>query len=353
MKIRNIIIVVALIAVLLVLKLILFPSHSEETKGPQQAKGGAAVITAYVLRSETLSNEVYASGTAVANEQVELQPEISGKVVLINFSEGTAVTKGQLLVKINDAELQAQSKKLKLQHALAEERMKRQEKLLAVQGISQEEFDVVKNEFEVIRAEMEFSEAQIAKTEIRAPFNGVIGLKNVSPGAFVSPSVVIASIQQVNPVKIDFSLSERYSSLVKKGDRIVFSLEGQTEKMNAEVFAVEPRIDMATRSLKVRALCSNKDSKVFPGAFVRVQLALSEIDSAMMIPTESIVPVLKGQKVFRIRGGKAESVKVETGLRTDQRIQITNGLQPGDTVAVTGIMQLRDGAQVKITGLKK
>lgn len=353
MRIRNIIIIIAVIAVLVTIKLLFFPSPSaNKESGAPRNKGSKSNVTAMVVKPEKLSNEVFASGTILANEEVQLQPELSGKIVQLNFREGGLVSKGQLLVKINDADLQAQYKKLQLQYALAEERMGRQKQLLSISGISQEEFDVAQNQFNVIKADMDFATAQIAKTEIRAPFSGVIGLKNVSEGSYVTPATIIASIQQIDPVKIDFAVSERYSYLTKKGDKVIFSIEGNKEKLTGEVYAVEPKIDLNTRTLQIRAICPNSKGNIYPGAFARVQLALSDIDSALMIPTECIIPDMKGQKVYRIKNGAAEFARVETGLRTDARIQIMSGISPGDTIITTGLMQLKPGSQVKITELK-
>lgn len=355
MRIKNLIVIVLVVGVLLAIKFIFFPSESSEqdTKGGKSGGGGPSNVTAMVLQSEKLSNEVYASGTIMANEEVQLHPELSGKITQLNFQEGSKVSKGQLLVKINDADLQATYKKLQLQNKLAEEKLNRQKQLLAINGISQEEFDILQNQYDVIKSEMDFATAQIAKTEIRAPFDGVVGLKSVSEGAYVSPASIIASIQQINPVKIDFSVSERYSSVVRKGDKVLFTIEGNKEQFTAQVFAFEPKIDMATRTLQVRAICSNAKGDIFPGSFARVQLALSDIDSTLMLPTEAVIPDLKGKKVYRIKDGKAESVKVITGLRTDEKIQITEGLNIGDTIIIRGIMSLRPGSAVKVTEFKK
>ena len=357
MRLKSIIVIALVIALLLGIKFMFFPSEGSQqdskSGGKPGAKGGpASNVSAYVLKNEKLSNEVYASGTIMANEEVQLQPELSGKIIKINFQEGSKVSKGQLLVKINDADLQANYKKLQLQYKLAEERMDRQKKLLAISGISQEEFDILQSEYNVVKAEMDYATAQIEKTEIRAPFDGIVGLKNVSEGAYVSPSIVIASIQQINPVKIDFSISERYSSVVKKGDKLSFRIEGNDQVLKGQVFAVEPKIDMATRTVQVRAVCPNPKGDIYPGAFARVQLALNDIDSALMIPSEAVIPDLKGKKVYRIKNGQAEYVKIITGLRTDEMIQITSGLTAGDTVITRGIMSLKPGSHVQVTDLK-
>lgn len=351
MKVKNVIIVVVVIGVLLGAKFLFFPAEDPAQQG-KKMQGAPSNVTAYVLRSEKLNNDVYATGTVLANEEVILQPELSGKIIQLNFREGEAVKKGQLLVKINDADLQANYKKLDLQLSLAEEKLKRQKQLLSISGISQEEYDIAQNQFNVIKADLDYVAAQIAKTEVKAPFDGVIGLKNVSEGAYVSPATNIASIQQLDPVKIDFSVAERYSSAVKKGDKVLFSVEGVTE-VEGLVYAVDPKIDIATRTIQVRAICKNSKNAIYPGAFARVKLLLNDIDSALMIPTEAVIPDLKGKKVYRIKNNTVEPAKVITGLRNDSRVQIIDGLENGDTIVVRGIMQLKPGAVVKITEIKK
>jgi membrane fusion protein (multidrug efflux system) len=357
MKLKNLILLAVVITALLLAKFFFFPSQSgvPDQKGGGKPGGGGgapANVTAVVLHPEKLSNEVYASGTIMANEEVKLQPELSGKIVQLNFQEGSKVSKGQLLVKINDADLQANYKKLQLQYKLAEEKLNRQKQLLAINGISQEEFDVLQNQYDVVKADMDYATAQIAKTEIRAPFDGMIGLKSVSEGAYVTPATVIAGIQQVNPLKIDFFVAEQYSAAVKKGAELHFTVEGNNEKLSGQVYAVEPKIDMSTRSLQVRAVCPNAKGTILPGAFARVQLQLGGVDSALMLPTEAVIPDLKGKKVFVIRNGQAEPQKVVTGLRTDEKIQVVEGLKAGDTVVARGIMQLKPGTPVKIKELK-
>lgn len=352
MKLKNVIIIIVLIVGLLGLKYIFFPSGSGKKNVPQNSKPTLKNVTAYIVKPEKMINEITASGTIKANEEVQLQTELAGKITELNFKEGSKVTKGQLLIKINDADLQAQYKKLKLQYALADERMQRQEQLLAIKGISQEDFDIAQNQHNTIKADMDFATAQIAKTEIRAPFNGVIGLKSISEGAYVTPNTIIANIQQIDPVKIDFSVPERYASLVKQNDTVIFTIDGNKEKHIGKVFAIDPKIDITNRTLQIRAICPNSKNDIFPGAFARVQLVLSDVNNAIMIPTEAIIPDIKGEKVYYLKNGRAEFVIVETGLRTASTIQITKGLAIGDTVITTGIMQLKPGALVNITDLK-
>lgn len=354
MKIKNIIIIIVIVGGLLALKFYMFPSQvtgGGNAPGPQN-KPSSAAITAFIVKTEKLENSIYASGTVLANEEVELKPEIAGKIVQLNIKEDAPVSKGQLLVKINDAEYQAQLKKLKVECDLAETELTRAKELLKINGISQQDADVSENKVKSLKADMDYQQSLIAKTEIRAPFDGWVGLKNVSEGAYVTTTTVIANIQQINPLKLDFSVSERYFDQVKKGDKVVFTIDGIRKNLNGEVFAIEPKIDLATRTLKIRAICPNNQGTIFPGAFAHVQLALGDIDNAMMIPTEAIIPDMQGKKIFRLKDGKADYARVETGLRTEAKIQVTDGLSVGDTIVTTGIMQLKPGMAVKITDLK-
>jgi membrane fusion protein (multidrug efflux system) len=206
----------------------------------------------------------------------------------------------------------------------------------------------VLNDLNTIKADADLVKAQIAKTEIRAPFNGTIGLRSVNEGSYIAPTSVIASIQDINPVKIDFAIPERYLDAVKVGNPVMFTIPGSGKKYSGKIYAIEPKIDIGSRTIKLRAICDNTDGGILPGSFAQIQLELDAIKNAIMIPTEAVIPELKGQKVFIAKEGKAVSVKVETGLRNDQKIQITSGLSAGDTLIITGIMQLKKDAPVKV-----
>lgn len=353
MRNKTIYIILFIIAALALIKIFFL---KPENAGPPSAGGNqkaqTVTVTGFVAAPSLLENNISSSGTVFAYEEVDLRPEMSGKLVSVLFTEGTNVTKGQLLAKINDADLQAQLKKLNLQYKLAKEREGRVKGLLDINGISQEEYDVAANELQTIEADMEFTRAQIAKTEIRAPFNGKIGLKSVSEGSFVSNTNVIASIQQTELLKIDFSIPEKYAALVKVNDTVKFSVEGINGKMNARVAAIEPRIDAQTRNIMIRAVYKNSGTNVYPGAFAKVELITSK-KQAYMIPTEAIIPEMKGNKIFVVKNGKAMPLKVETGLRSEDKIEILSGLNPGDTVITTGIMSLKPEMNVKIIQLKK
>ncbi|MBU0487841.1 MAG: efflux RND transporter periplasmic adaptor subunit [Bacteroidetes bacterium] len=353
MKRTFLYIIILLIVVLLVfVKIKFFTPDNPKGNNNMQGKPKTALVTAIVAKPETLDNKIFVSGSVVANEAVDLVPEIAGKITLINFREGSRVSKGELLVKFNDADLQAQQKKNRLNEKLAAEKESRQKQLLEIGGVSQEEYDIALTELNSVKADIELTQAQIEKTEIRAPFSGIVGLRSVSAGSFVSTSTKIASIQQTDPLKIDFFIPEKYASLVKTGDSLTYTVVGNDETYIALVAAIEPAVDDITRTIHIRAVTHNHGGRILPGASARIIFPLSKSESAILIPTEAVIPILKGQKVFVCRDGNAEEAIIKTGLRTETSVEIIDGIQAGDTVIVTGIMQLKAGIPVKITAIQ-
>jgi len=190
--------------------------------------------------------------------------------------------------------------------------------------------------------------AQLAKTELRAPFNGMVGLKQVSEGAYVSPNTLITTLQEIDPVKIDFTLPGKYSGWMKPGQPIRFTIQGSETRFQGKVYAVDPRIDPESRTLRLRAVCPNAESRVLPGAFATIEVPLQTVESALTVPSEALSADARGAKVFLFRGGKAEPRPVQAGLRTDSLVQITNGLAVGDTVITSGVVQISPGAPVTL-----
>lgn len=347
-KLRVPIIIILVVVVLALLKI--FVVDAGKNKGGQaQNKGQApSPVTVAVVKPARVENNILITGDVIANEEVELRPEMSGKIVSINFTEGSFVRKGQLLVKINDADLQATLRKLNSQLKISQEKEDRLDKLLKINGVSQEDFDIAKNSTQSLNSDIDFTKAQIAKTEIYAPFDGVIGLKSVSNGSYVTSANVIATIQQLKPVKIDFSVPERYAPLITNSTEVKFNVRGNDQLHAAKILAIEPKIDPATRTLRIRAIYPNADGKVLPGAFAEVKLDLQDNEESYLVPTQALIPGIRGQKAFVVKGGKARSVDVETGIRNDSTIQVLKGLKEGDSLIVTGVMVLRDEAAIKI-----
>lgn len=332
---------------------ILFESNQEANAQSNSDGADRLEVDAVELDYETIQDRIYSTGSIQANEVVELASETSGIITDIHFDEGSQVRKGDLLLEINDSELQAQKQRAQFRLNLAEQREERQARLLERGGISQDDYDATLNEVNVLKSELRLINAQIEKTEIRAPFTGILGLKYASPGAYITPSSRIASLQEVNPVKIDFSVPERYIAKIQAGITINFTVQGVDSTFTGEVYAVEPRVDTETRTLQIRALSKNQENLLYPGAFANIELVLNQINDALMVPTIAVIPELNAQKVFVSNNGTVEQRMVSTGIRTSEKVQIIDGLQIGDVVLTTGLLQVRPGMEVNVTETTK
>ncbi|MEJ7560294.1 MAG: efflux RND transporter periplasmic adaptor subunit [Pedobacter sp.] len=320
--------------------------------GPGSAGGRGLQVDGIVVTASDFTNDLEVTGTIEANESVSLRSEVSGLVTRINFTEGTTVSKGALLVKINDRDIQAQ-----LQEALTRQRLSgtnenRSKQLLEKGAISQEEYDTSLADLQSLRSQTSLIRAQLAKTSIYAPFSGRIGLRSISVGEYLTPATMIANLSSVNPLKISFSVPERYVGQIKLGSDVKFVTDGYSKTFTGKVFALEPGINTQTRTLQIKALVPNKSNELLPGSFAKIKLALSTAKNAILIPNEAIIPVLKGKTVYISKNGKAQQVPVVAGTRTAESIVITSGLKVGDTVLTTGAMSVKPDAAVKVTVVK-
>lgn len=287
------------------------------------------------------------TGTLLANEAVEIRPEISGKITHIYFKEGARVKKGELLVKMFDADLQAQLKKNKLQIELQAKEENRKKELFNLKGISKEEYEISENQLNTLKAEQDLLNAQISKTELIAPFTGIIGLRNVSEGSFVSNSNIITTLQQIDPIKIEFSIPEKYKNNIVNNQEVEFTVEGVPDTFRGKVYATESKIDLSTRSIRIRALCANPQGNLFPNSFATIKLNLFPNQQSIFIPARSIVPLIDGEQVFIVRNGKAAAVRITTGIRTETEVEVEKGLQPNDTLVISGLLQIKEGMGIK------
>ena len=317
---------------------------------PQESKK-ALNVNGQIIKPHLITDQLFVSGKLMPDEEVDLSFEASGKIIDINFTEGSSVKKGQLLAKVNDSQLQAQLARLEAQMPLAEDRVFRQNALLQRDAVSKEAYEQVKTELATLHADIENVKASIAMTELRAPFDGVIGLRQVSTGAYASPTTVIAKRTKITPLKVEFAVPERYARQIRKGTNLTFKIEGKLEEFKAQVYATESSIDPETHTLTVRAIYPNHNGLLLPGRYADVSLKQEEISDAIAIPSEAIVPEMGKNKVFVYRSGKAYPVDVEIGIRTEAEIQIVKGLSAGDTILTSGTLQLRTGMPVTIDQL--
>lgn len=340
---------------LLLIVLILYPKISKLWKN-DEAEGGTQVpmatnAEAVVVKPMYLAESVKVTGTLAADEEVDLAFEANGRITDIYFKEGSSVKKGALLAKLNDRDLQVQLSKLQIQQKLVEEREFRQRTLLEKEAVSREAYDQVLTELKSNEAEIEIINTRIAYTEIRAPFDGVIGLRYVSPGAYVTPTIKVARLTKLSPLKVDFSIPEKYSGTVKVGNNLDFQVEGLDRKYQAKVYAIEPTIDVQTRNILLRASYSNADRSLLPGRFVSIVLVTKDINNALCVPTQSIIPEAGKEKVYLVKNGKVTQSFVQTGIRTDKLIEVLSGIATGDTVLTSGILQAKPDMPVKLTNI--
>lgn len=330
------------------------PKANEELAAADKVMAGKQInkrvlnVNAKIIKPQLLTDQIQISGSLMPDEEVDLSFETSGKIVEINFEEGSFVKKGQLLAKVNDRPLQAQLQRLVSQLKLAEDRVFRQNALLERDAVSKEAYEQVKTDLATLNADIDLVKANILQTEMRAPFDGVIGLRQVSVGTYASPTTIVAKLTKISPLKVEFSVPERYASDVKAGAGLDFTLEGKLNAFHATVYARESSIDQQTRTLTIRALYPNTDGAVLPGRYATIKLNKDEIKDAIAVPSEAIVPEMGKDKIFLYRSGKAEPVEITTGIRTESEVQVLQGLAIGDTIITSGTLQLRLGLPVTL-----
>jgi membrane fusion protein (multidrug efflux system) len=323
-------------------------SKNDSPQAGRPRQMGPAEVDGFVVKPRAISDKIEVSGTLLPFEQTQIKSEVSGRVVQLNIQEGSVVSKGALLVKLFDADLQAQLKKLEVQQQIAKKTQERQAELLKINGISQQDYDLVELNVQTLSADIEAVKIAIAKTEIRAPYAGEIGLRSISLGATVSPADVIATLRQVSELKLEFSVPEKYAKEIHKEDKVSFKVDGGQKNHEAVVIATENSVDQATRTLRVRARVKNNHPELVPGVFAQVNLQLGKNSQALMIPTQAIIPTLRNKQVILFKKDSAVFTVVETGIRDSVLIQVTSGLKAGDTILTTGLMVLRPNAKVKV-----
>lgn len=312
--------------------------------GPQQALQVDALIAA----TTPLSASIEIPGTILPNETTEIHPEVSGRVVQLNVREGSFVGKGALLAKLYDGDLQAQLRKLEVQLKIAEQTEDRQAQLLKIQGISQQEYDLSLLQVSNLKADIDIVREAVRKTEIRTPFNGKLGLKNISQGAYVTPATIVTTISQVSQLKLQFNVPEKYGSQLRNGQTVNFTIDGSSKTFSATVMAAEVQMDENTRSLAIRALVKNADPVLIPGVFAKVRIVLGKNENAIMIPTIVVQPQGRQKLVYLYRDGKSVPSSITTGVRDSSNVQVLTGLNVGDTVITTGLLFLRPNGDVKL-----
>ncbi|MBS1544870.1 MAG: efflux RND transporter periplasmic adaptor subunit [Bacteroidetes bacterium] len=324
---------------------------SATNRTPGNRTRGPMMVEAFRVQLSAMSEDVEVPGSLLAAEATQIKSEVSGRIVQLNIPEGGIVPKGYLLAKLFDEDLQAQLRKLQVQLQIAIKTVERQRELLQIQGISQQDFDLSALAVDNLKADIQTTRIAISKTEIRAPYEGEIGLRAVSPGAYLSPNDIITTLRDVSKLKLEFSVPEKYAKSITKGYDITFRVDGGEMEHHAVVMATEGNIEPTTRTLKVRAIVQEKHAELVPGVFAKVNLRLGKTSSAIMLPSQAIIPEARNKRVIVMKKDSAAFRIVETGIRDSSFVQIVKGLQPGDTVITTGLMAIRPGSKLKISKL--
>jgi membrane fusion protein (multidrug efflux system) len=319
------------------------------TRGGGGRQQGPVSVDAFVVSERSVSEAIEVPGSLLPFEETQIRAEIGGRIVKLNINEGAVATKGTVLVKLFDEDLQAQLRKLEVQLKIKEKSEERSGELLKIQGISQQDYDLSALDVENLKADIESTRIAISKTEIRAPYTGRLGLRNVSLGAYIAPNDIITIIRQVDKLKLEFSIPEKYAQEITTGYTVSFIVDGGKAYHKAKVIATENSVDQNTRTLKVRALVDEKHPELIPGVFAKVNLQLGKNDKALMVPTQAVIPTARNKQVIIVRGDSALYSVVETGIRDSVFVQVTNGLKKGDTVVTTGLMTIRPDSKLKVT----
>lgn len=333
---------------LFILFIIGLVSCREGTIVASKKKSGPG-LEANILRIQTASllEAIQATGTVMANEEVELKAEESGRLMKIFFQEGSEISKGSPLFQIDDRDFRAQAQNVQVNLNLAKKELERNTSLLKAEAISQEAYDASANKAASLQAELDILNVRIDRCLVKAPFSGRIGLRQFSEGAYISVGQALVSLVKERPLKIEFEVPEIYASRIQKNMPLEAFVASSSDTLFAVIYAFEASINSGNRNLKVRALCDNESKAIVPGTYVSVSLQLDELKEAILVPTEAVVPELNGQKVYLVKDGVVKSQPITTGLRRTSDIQVVSGLNLGDSILLTGILQARDGMPVQ------
>jgi membrane fusion protein (multidrug efflux system) len=314
-------------------------------------KKNSTPATGYIVGSKNLNQQIEVPGSIEAYEEVELHPDVSGRVTHIYFREGTYVAAGTALLRVYDADLQAQYRKLEIQLKTAKKTVERNAMLLKVEGLSQQDYDLSVLAVNTIRADMDIIKTSIRRTILYAPFSGKLGITNITTGAYLTPQSIVTTLKRTNPLQLSFALPEQYGNLLKEGELINFTVEGTGTIYGAIVSAKENFVDAATRTLRMIATIDHPDGYLIIGKFADVQISFGKTNLALMVPTQCIIPQARFKKVVAVQKGIAKMLTVTTGIRDSSFVEITSGLQTGDTILVTGLLTTKEGTPVKLNSI--
>ena len=342
--------------VLLLISLFSCKSKTTEKQTTQTSQRGGAggrqqgpqKVDVIIATPQRISQSIEVPGTLLASETTEIHPEVSGRLTMLNVREGAYVGKGSVIAKLYDADLQAQLRKLQAQLNIANQTASRLSQLLKIQGISRQDYDMAVLNSNNIRADIDIIRTNISRTVVRAPFSGKLGLKEISVGAYVTPQTIITVIRKTSDLRLDFTIPEKYINEAKPGRTVFFTVAGSDLRHAARIMATESGISETSRSLNIRSTVIGSDPSLVPGAFANVTVDFAPDNTALMVPTQAIIPQTRGKKLVVFKGGIATFVEVTTGVRDSANVQILSGINAGDTIVTTGLMSVKPNAKILV-----
>lgn len=337
---------------LLTLILLIIVTSCRQNKDSGQRQASTVVVEGYVVEPEFYTVSIRTTGELLSYEEVELKTPISGNVLNIYFREGQYVNRGDLLVEIDNRSWTARKIGLEAQLTSAQSELTRKKELLEMEGVSQQEMEQSQAAVSNLKAQIEELDVMIDLAHIRAPFSGWLGMRDFSPGAFLSQGEIITRLVQNDKIKVNFNIPSRYAVRAEKHQEVTIISSATGDTAIAAIYAVDPIITPSSRTLNIRALLDNKNKGFLPGDFAQIIFEVEQYDDALLVPAESVIPELNRQVVYLANNGRAVRQEVETGSKTHNRVQILKGLSPGDIVLTTGLMTVQEGVQVEISTSK-
>jgi membrane fusion protein (multidrug efflux system) len=326
----------------------LLSCSTEKTKpnnsNTSNSSSNSIPVEGLVVMAEEFNESISLTGSLLASEIVDVAAEITGRITGIHFKEGQYVQKGTILFQLNNAEIKAQLKKAEANLELAQKDYTRKSELRAIKAISDEELDQSNNVKQLAKAELELLQVQLDRHSIRAPFSGKIGIRNVSIGNYINPGMILTRLYQIDPIKIEFAVPEKYASKLQQSGKFTYRVEGFDKEFTGQIEIIDPEINLGTRTIRVRGVSSNSGSLLKSGAFVHIELPIEKRPKAILIPASAVTSDIKGPKILILKDRKIQYNYVTIGTRTEDKVIINSGLSIGDTLITSGLLQLREGS---------
>lgn len=325
----------------------------EQENGQQQEENQAIQVRAALVEADSFARTVSTTANLLPFEQVDIKAPVAGNVLAIYFKEGERVGKGEQLIRIDDRSWRAQLQGLQAQLERARSELERNQELIEREGISREELEQAEAQVRNLEAQAKELRVNIQLANVKAPLSGQLGMRDFSLGDYLQQGQTITQLVQKDRLRVDFTIPAEYAPHVRQDQEMTVIASATGDTLQALVYAISPAISLNSREIRIRGLLDNREGQFIPGDFAQVQLNITQKEEALLIPAEAVLPEAETHVVFKAQNGRAMRQEVSLGLRTPSRIQILEGLSQGDTVLITGLMQVEDSSRIEVEALKE